>query len=69
MRVRRGRVLDTVKEVDRVISKQCDVIEMNDKSDLIDKSQTVGYRSVHYVVRFEHVALSPDPPIRGQVNR
>jgi ppGpp synthetase/RelA/SpoT-type nucleotidyltranferase len=63
MRGRRRGVLDTAKEVDRVISKQCDAIEKNDKSDLLDKSQTVGYRSVHDVVHLNTSGLAlPEYP-------
>lgn len=45
------------------------MIEKNDKSDLLDKSQTVGYRSVHYVVHLNtsRLALPEYSRFRGLV--
>ncbi len=43
----------TINEVDKVISQEFEVLEKNDKNDLLEKEEKLGYQSVHYLVKFK----------------
>lgn len=41
----------TIKEIGKVIETQFDVIEVSDKSEILEKEEKLGYQSVHYLVK------------------
>lgn len=44
-------VLRTLKEVEQVVQREFEVVERSDKADQLLEKASVGYRSIHFVVR------------------
>lgn len=45
-------LLDVVGKVNEIVEREFEVIEKSDKSGLLEYEQTLGYQSIHYLVRF-----------------
>jgi putative GTP pyrophosphokinase len=43
----------TINKVDQVLSNEFDILEKSDKSDILDKQEKLGYKSVHYLIKFK----------------
>lgn len=43
----------TIKEIGKLIESQFDIIEVSDKSKILEKEEKLGYHSVHYLVKLK----------------
>ncbi|MDO5971019.1 hypothetical protein Q4Q35_14520 [Flavivirga aquimarina] len=48
----------TIKEIGKVIESQFEVIEVSDKSEILEKEEKLGYQSVHYLVKLKENRLN-----------
>ena len=44
----------TIDDVDKIIYNEFDVIEKNNKNDLLEEEEKMGYKSVHYLVKLKN---------------